>query len=79
MEMTLERQKKALTGELLAQQNNLFENFKNVILNPAQILTAGIDFIEGKAGLQNIIDNAVILSLIVGFSLMVIVLLKRWL
>jgi len=73
------RQQQALASELLAKELNLLENIKNVILNPKQIFTASFTFIEAKGGLDNILKNSVILSLIVGFSLVLIVILKRWL
>ncbi len=79
IEITTQRQQLALTSELLAKKNPLYDNLKNVILHPTQIFSASVGFIEGEAGLKNIVDHWVQLVLIIGLSLILIVVIKRWL
>lgn len=73
------KQQQALTSELLAKKQHLLENFKNVILNPVQIFTAIVEFIDARGGLDNFLENYVVLSIIIGICLLIIVLLKSWL
>ncbi len=79
IDITLKRQQQALANELLVQTSNLAENIKNIILHPAQIFSAGLEFIQTKGGLENIIENWLELSLLTGLTALIILLLKRWL
>ncbi|MCP4076388.1 MAG: mechanosensitive ion channel family protein [Gammaproteobacteria bacterium] len=79
MEITSQRQQLALTSELLAKKKPLYDNLKNVILHPTQIFSASVGFLEAEAGLKNIADHWVQLVLIIGLSLILIVVVKRWL
>lgn len=51
------QQQQILKSELLARSGNLLENFKHVILNPAQIGNAALDFTLNTIGWQHIRQN----------------------
>ncbi len=78
IDVTLKRQQQALTNELLAQQSNLLQNIKNVIIHPLQIFTASLDFIQSKGGIDNLIENGFTLSVITTLTVIITLALKRW-
>ena len=77
IDVLLKRQQQAITSELLAKTSNLLQNIKNVILDPVQIFRATIEFLQAKGGLENILQNAPLLSSLMVFSLLLTLLLKR--
>lgn len=78
IDIALTRQQQAVASELLAKTTDLFENVKNVILNPVQIFSASIEFIKAKGGLDNFRHNAIIFLVLIVFSLLLVGGLKRW-
>ncbi|MBC8212061.1 MAG: mechanosensitive ion channel family protein [Gammaproteobacteria bacterium] len=79
IDITLNRQQQAIKSELLARTQNLFENFKNVILNPVQFLDANVEFIKKKGGLNNLLEYAFFLVPLLIVALILVLGTKKWL
>ncbi len=75
--ITLTRQELAIASELWAKKSNLYENFKNILLNPAHFFNATIKFIQTDSGLTDAWNNSYILFGLLLLSVVMILFLKR--
>lgn len=79
VDVVLETQQQKLTSELLARRDNLLVNIKNNLLQPIQVMTATLDFIQTDSGLDEVADNLLLLGIMVLLAWLMIVMSKRWL
>jgi small-conductance mechanosensitive channel len=75
---TLARQQQELANELLVRSDNLYQNFKHILLNPTQILSASLAFFETAGGLDTAWDNIWYILPLLLIALGITAIVKRW-
>lgn len=77
LDVIVKRQQQVLTHELLLKTDNLLINIKNNLLNPLQIYTALVDFIEQDSGVSTLSEDILYLLLMLVAVNVLIYVIKR--
>lgn len=75
--IVLQTQHQKLTSQLLAKTDNLFENIKENLLHPIQVMTAAVVFLQEDSGLDEVLDNLILLGFLVLLAWLMVVMSKR--